>query len=482
MEKPLERALLLAARLTVFFAALACVPALLVPIGLVAEGDALDYRVPMLKWILRHGSYPNWPSTYVDDFPLLGELLMLPFFAFKQEFARLVPIFAYFGIGAFTALIGTELLPEKTERRTLFWFLFASVLGLQPVLVPAAHVMVDNTAACFALGSLYFLLKRSYHTSALFLAAALATRYTIWGAAPGALAALFFLEKQNPQRGKILLSYAALASIGAAPFLLRNFILHGNPVYPLLNSWFGLPTVAAFDGWGRGRGPVALLLFPYDLLYTHSFVRELFDTKSYTNGFFVYRVGYLFYAQLALLSLVLLKQKKFRFSDKTKAAVLFGLGHFLLWWFGSQQMRFLGCGMALLNVFLLCAIYARAPKAALVAFALLPIFSIACVQQEPWNIWRGKAEAFRDSGYAQSAVRCLARAGLAPDSVVGFASRDALLGFFDFDYVYLSPNNLYIADGAESTPDFIYTGLDFRAREGYLRWPPDKPCLLKRQK
>ncbi len=485
-EKPIDRALFLASLLTIAFAFLACLPALFVPIGLTAEGDALDYRVPLLKWILRHGAYPNWPNTYVDDFPLLGELLMLPFFAIKPEAARFVSILAYLGIGFCTAGIGAELLPERAraERKPLFWFVGASVLGLQCILVPAAHVMVDNIAAAFALGSLLYLLRRRYDTSALLLAAALATRYTIWGAMPGALAALYWIERNSPARARtrMLLRYGALAGLGAAPFLLRNLALHGNPVYPLGNDWFGLPPVAAFDGWGRGKGPLALLLFPFDLLYTHSFVRELFDTKSYTNGFYVYRLGYLFYAQLgALLVLLAWRKPRFGHAEKAPAVALFALGQFLLWWFGSQQLRFLGCGMALLHLAVLYAIFRRAPRGLLVAGALLPMLSVAYVQSETWQIFTGKRESFRASAYTQSAIRCLARANVGKEQVVGFASRDALLGNFDFDFVYVSPNNLYLPGGPPEQPDFIYTGLDFRARENYIAWPVEKPCLLKKK-
>lgn len=192
----------------VLLALLACLPALFVPLGLSAEGDAVDYRVPLLKWILRHHALPDWRWTFVDDYPLLGDLLMLPFVAVKPELARVVSITAYFAAAAFGAGVGVELSPPAA-RRPLFLFYFAGLLGLRPLVVPATLVMVDNVATAFALGALYFLLRRSYDRSAALLACALATRYTIWGAAPGALLAYWQLEK--PHAGR-LVRYAAIAA------------------------------------------------------------------------------------------------------------------------------------------------------------------------------------------------------------------------------------------------------------------------------
>jgi hypothetical protein len=66
---------------------------------------------------------------------------------------------------------------------------------------------------------------------------------------------------------------------------------------------------------------------------------------------------------------------------------------------------------------------------------------------------------------------------------VGFPSRDVTNGFFDFDFVFLSPNNLHLhlpGTPPAPEPDFIYSGLDFRERAGYAPWPTEKPCLLKR--
>lgn len=482
-----------AALLTIAAALLAALPALVVPPGLNAEGDALDYRIPLMKWILRHGSLPNWPWAFVDDYPMLGELLMLPFLAVKTELARLVAIAAYAAAALFTALVGAELFPaeQKARRRAFVLFAAASTLGLQPLLVQSNHVMVDNVAAAFALASLWLLLRGRTVPAGLAMAGALASRYMIWGAFPGAVLAVLLLRRNEATRWRQAAVFAMIALLGAAPFLVRNAVLNGNPFFPLLTSVFnGVPNTA-FSGWGRGTGLLDLLLFPYDLLYTHTFVHELFDTRSYTGGFFVYKLGTLFYLQLAALGLLLATRTRAltrgtaraAADPKVRAIVVFALCHFLFWFYGSQQLRFLGCGIALASVLLLRALFALSPPPLLALLSLLPLYNVAGVQSETWAIAFGRKEPFRDNAYVESARRCFARAGVGPAHVVGFPNRDVTNGFFDFDFVFLPPNNLHVAlPGlpAAPVPDFVYSGLDFSPREGFEPWPREKPCLLKR--
>lgn len=457
------------------FALLACLPSFLAPIGFSAEGDALDYRVPLLRWVLRHHAYPNWPWTFVDDYPMLGEILMLPFFAMKAELARVVSLAAYFACAFFGAQIGATLAREG-DRQAAWWFTFANLLGLQVILVPAMHVMVDNVATAFALASLAAMLRGKHDRSALLLAGALATRYTVWGTLPGALAALWLRERS----ARRLLRYGAIAILGALPFAARNLALHGNPVFPLLD-----PALAAFDGWGRGKNLTALALFPLDLLYTNSFVRALFDTNADPSLFFTYKLGWLFYAQLAAALACLPRTPPARApgpSSPLAAPACFALGQFAFWWLGSQQLRFLGLALVIANVALLAMIIRRAPRTLLTALALLPVLSVAAVQQEGWRVALGREPSLRDSAYVRGAEECFRRAGMQPSHVLGIRERNGLLGFFDQDFVFLPGSNLYFAPASTPAPraDFVYSVMDTRPLPGYAPWPAEKPCLLRR--
>ncbi|MGZ3728582.1 MAG: hypothetical protein ACXVCG_05110 [Bdellovibrionota bacterium] len=476
-QTPLGRALFLACLITVIGAAIACLPSLTIPVGLYSEGDALDYHLPIIKWIVRHHSYPNWSWTYVDDYPMFGEILMIPFFLVKTQFARIVAILAYFGAAGFAALVGGELLPNEERKRELTLFFFAGLLGFQPLLAQACQVMVDNVANCFALASLYFLLRRRTLLSGAALALALASRYMIWGAAPGMFFAMLVLRR----RPKEILQFTLLASLGALPTLLRNLVLNGNPVYPLLDGFFHGTPFTDLDGWGRGTGLKALLLFPYDLFYTNTFVSEIFESKTYPAGFFTYRLGFLTYIQIAAAAAFCWK-RQFHFRREHAAIAALWLALFLFWFYGVQFMRYFGFGLALIDLAILYVAGTRAPKGVLAALALLPLLSIGAVQGESWRIAFGNEASFFASGYVQSAMRCFERAGVRPSAVMGYSSRDALNGFFDYDFVFYPPNPLYRAlPGSElPRPDFIYSGLDFHPVTGYQAWPADKPCLLRR--
>jgi len=476
-QTPLDRALFLACWITVIGAAIACLPSLTIPVGLYSEGDALDYHLPIIKWIVRHHAYPNWNWTYVDDYPMLGELLMIPFFLIKTQLARIVAICAYFGAAGFGALVGGELLPSQERKKELTLFFFAGLLGFQPLLAQACQVMVDNVANCFALGSLYFLLRRRTLLSGALLALALASRYMIWGAAPGMLLALLVLRF----RPREIILFTLVASLGALPTLIRNVVLNGNPFYPLLDGFFHGVPFTDLDGWGRGTSLKALLLFPFDLFYTNTFVSEIFESKTYPAGFFTYRLGFLTYIQLAAAAAFCWKAR-FKIRREHQAVAAFWLALFLFWFYGVQFMRYFGCGLALIDLAILFAVATRAPKGALAALALAPLLSIGAVQGESWRIAFGKEPSFFASGYVQSAERCFERAGVPATAVMGYSSRDAINGFFNYDFVFYPPNPLYrvLPGGAPPSPDFIYSGLDFHPVAGYQAWPLEKPCLLRR--
>lgn len=67
-----DQTIILCSHLVVVFSVILAMPAFTIPLGLPPEGDAVDYRVPLIKWIIRHHSYPNWSWSLVDDYPSLG--------------------------------------------------------------------------------------------------------------------------------------------------------------------------------------------------------------------------------------------------------------------------------------------------------------------------------------------------------------------------------------------------------------------------
>lgn len=459
-------------------------PALLVPLGLPPEGDAVAYRIPLIQWMLRHHAYPNWSWAFVDDYPLLAELMMLPLHAIFPGLARLVPLAGYLGCVFFAALIARELAKtvpgmEKADPEAAFVLWCAAwLVGFRPLGIQANLLMVDNVATCFALGSLYFVLRDLWKRAALMLALALASRYMIWGAAPVIFFALVWLRFRGRERLRpgMLLAFVLVSSVGALPFLIRNFFVNdGNPIFPLMaRQWNGLDLGQYYFIYGRGKDLVSFLLFPFDLLYTNTFGKNLYD----------YTLGKLFYLQLAVCCALL--AWKFREArqllratlrePKHQAVLLYVVLFTIIWFFGSQQLRFLVSALLLVNAWMFLWAYRFLPRALLAVVIFSTTLSVASIQKDSVLIALGKRpQAF--AAHVERAERCLAQ--VPPDAVVGFRGAEAL-GFLDRDFVYANAYAVPLPPERMPRIDFLYSDEGVGEAEGYVPWPPENPCLLKK--
>jgi hypothetical protein len=459
----------LSAWLAVLVTVVLALPAILVPLGLPPEGDAVDYRIPLIKWILRHGQLPNWPWTMVDDYPLLGELLMVPLYWVKPGLARLVPIAGYLGLGA----VGGSLVAKWGDKSgirisTLFLLGCAWTLALRPVAIQSNLLMMDDLAAAFLLGSFALVLRRKFAWAGALAACALSTRYTTWGTAAFLPFFCFWLSPKKLRMRNFLL-FSLIASVGALPFMVRNFLVNsGNPFFPI-GSRAAMASVAA-DNYGRGHDLLSFLLLPWDILYTNTFV----------EGFFDYTVGKLFYVQGLAVVLALAWRKigplKFRIpKGPLGASLLFSFIHLVIWFLTGQQMRFLVPSLVIWNLcFLYILLEARLiPLAAVIT--ILGIFSAASVQKDSILLALGKQNSIFEPARAAAAA-CFDRVGV-EQGPVGFVKRQGILGYFDFDFVFLPGHPYGFATDKLAPPSWIYS---LQPRAGYEPWPRENPCILKR--
>ena len=155
-----------------------------------------------------------------------------------------------------------------------------------------------------------------------------------------------------------VVAFALPAIAIAAPWYLKNAILTGNPFYPHLfgglNSSATTELEATVESFGRGDGPLDLLLLP---------VRLLTDGEAFDGGEFI---SPLF---LAFAPLVLLLPR----GNRPPTAVWTGVLAYVLMWFAtSQQARFLLPLMpvvAVLAALGVLALASRGPRSRLVAAA-----------------------------------------------------------------------------------------------------------------
>lgn len=460
----------------ILLTALLALPALLVPLGLPIEGDAVDYRVPLLRWMLRHATYPNFSWTMVDDYPMLGELLMLPLFFLHPALARLVPILAYLALGIAGGEIAVLLDRGRSNhsRRALFLMGMAWALSFRPLLLQSNVLMVDNLASAFFLFAGIFAVRGRAGLAGLCAACGLATRYNVWGSVAALPLIVFYFAPKRKAVSAVL--FCAIAALGAVPFMVRNyFVNHGHLFFPvdapeIMSQWGVLQ-------YGRGQDFLSFLLLPFDLLYTNSYVSGIFD----------YTLGKLFYVQLAAvafaLGIALWRTERPSSPGRIESAVpvmglwLLALVHLLIWFRSSQQLRFLVPSLIVLNMGMLVFVAQRVHRVALVGLTMACMLSVVSVQRDSLAIAFGRVESPFESG-RRKAEECFRRAGVGSE-VLAFVHRDGVLGYFDHDFVFL-PGHPYYVNGSEVPKvSWLYAET---ATVGYEAWPKGNPCLQRRIK
>jgi hypothetical protein len=458
-----------AALAVVAFSIVATFPAFTIWLGLPPEGDAVDYRVSLVKWLVAHGSVPNWRFTFVDDYPVLGEVLMAFCYAIHRNLMRLVPVLGYIGLALYSAkiLVESQSFPRYSNV-TVFLLGVAWILALRPVAIQSNLLMVDNLASCFLLGAFYYSLRQNWKSAGLLLALAFSTRYSAWVVAPAFGACAWYLG-EGSGRWKNLVQLTAISAIGALPFLWRNWILNQNPFYPMFDHIFnGTEVDIAYFIYGRGRDFLSFLLLPFDMLYTNSFKQAYFD----------YTVGKLFYLQLFVWIFVIAWKRPIlsSISKRSKAIWLFSIVFTVCWFLGSQQMRFFVPALALINLGMLAAILRRVPPIWLTGLVVVGTFSILSIQKDSVLMAIGKRES-QFAGGLRMAQQCLAM--VPPEEPVGFFKRQGILGFLDHPFRFFPPHE-YLAPGSVTNYDevnFLYTT---QSVNGFEPWPKESPCLQKR--
>jgi hypothetical protein len=468
-----EGALRAAAWAVVVPALVLALPALLIPLGLSAEEDAVDYRIPLVQWMLRHGAYPNWPWSMVDDYPLLGEVLMVPFYWLHPALARLVPLAGYFGLAYFAGKIAEFFARGKLplQGSTVVLVTMAWVLAFRPITIQSNLLMIDNLVAAFLLGSLYFVLLRRAGPAGLLAACALATRYTVW--ATVALFPLFlWWLSESDRRWRNCFKFCLIASLGALPFLVRNFLVNdGNPVFPIGTAVYASMNMGSY---GRGSDWLSFLLLPWDLLYTHPF----------RTGFYDYGYSRHFFQQLLALPVVLLLAPKLvavpLFRRKEGAVLLaYAFLQLFIWFKTSQQMRFLVPAFVILLIWMLLVFLKSRWRWMAVVLTILGLFSVESYQRNTWKM----AFFGRESNFAwavRKAEDCFQRAGVGEKDVVGYVDREAVLGFLSQEFVFLEEHVYGVPVPGMEMPPWIFSVRPLTVRSGYEPWPAEEPCLLRR--
>jgi len=228
--------------LIVFILILSCVP----PVS----KDALTHHLAVPKLYLRHGGIYEIPFIPFSYFPMNLDLLYLVSLYLGSD---IIPKYIHFAFALVTAFLIFSYLKRRIGRQ--YGLLGAALFLSTPIIVKLSiTVYVDLGLIFFSTASLLLLLKwvengfkyRFLALSAICCGLAMGTKYN--GMITFFLLTLFvpFIHSryaEDNQAGAVRsLRYGALffaiALLIFAPWMIRNYIWTGNPLYPLYDGLF----------------------------------------------------------------------------------------------------------------------------------------------------------------------------------------------------------------------------------------------------
>ncbi len=212
--------------------------------------DALTHHLAVPKLYLQHGGIYQIPFMRHSYYPINLDLLYLIPLYFGNDIA---PKYIHF---TFALLTGLLIFAYLRRRINSFYGLLGVILFLSiPVIVKlSTTVYVDLGLIFFSTAALVFLLKwvednfRMRHLvfSAIFCGLAMGTKYN--GLVGFFLLTLFVPFLYSRHRGPGNLAFARSVGYGAifflialiffSPWMIKNWLWTGNPIFPLYDSWF----------------------------------------------------------------------------------------------------------------------------------------------------------------------------------------------------------------------------------------------------
>lgn len=356
------------------------------------DRDALTHHLAVPKLYLKHGGMVEIPSVPFSYYPMNLDLLYLIPLYFGND---IVPKYIHFTFALLTAWLIYGYLRRRLEKP--LWGLLGALLFLSlPVIVKlSVTVYVDLGLIFFSTASLLYLLKwadngypaRHLILSGVFCGLALGTKYNalISLLLLAGLVPILYVRGQNerscdrrpqgrvePSRGGSVgalravlpaFIFVAIAFSVYSPWMIRNVVWTGNPLYPLYQGVFGLvqqqPPSAAVDAFASGEADapsaeegishfvIRRLVFNESLVETLAIpIRIFFQGQDDNPRLFDGKLNpYLFIFPIFVF---LLGKKAKRPFEKTETTVLLGFSVlFILFAFFQTDMRIRWVGPAI---------------------------------------------------------------------------------------------------------------------------------------
>lgn len=307
--------------------------------------DALVYHLAVPKLFLQHGGFRFISGNIYANFPMGVEMLYLPGMALGLD---RVPALIHTVFSLLTSL-ALYLICKRLTKDYIAASLALVFAWTPSVLVAAGWPYVDlaiTYCLVVSLGLLAFHMQKP--ASGLVFVLGIMAGYAFCVKYTGGIVVLFIglvllinaLKTKASGTGKLkeVALFGLLASLIALPWVLKNLVLTGNPVYPFLFGIFGgrewdvfraevFSIFLADMGWGRSL--TDLLLLPLNLAFRAGWEKPQFDGQ----------IGIFYLALSPLFIYGLLKTRRAELFRQ--AVILFLLVYGAFWFISTQQIRFL---------------------------------------------------------------------------------------------------------------------------------------------
>jgi 4-amino-4-deoxy-L-arabinose transferase-like glycosyltransferase len=381
-------------------AALAVIVALLALLNAAVPAwdyDGLMYHLTGPREYLRNGGiYPDEQIWYVNG-PFSIELLFTLGLAFGDV---LVPKLIHLLFGA-VYVLSVLVYARRWFGKSSAWIAMALMLGMPTLPIWAGFAYIDLAWSLFEWMALAAAIEYirdhkqvSLDISAIFIGFALSAKYLALMGIP-VIGALLLWDARHRFREllPVAVRFGSIAGTIAGMWYLKNIIWFGNPVYPL---YFGGPGWSPerlrlyndyLHSFGTGPSVLALLSMPVTIFSKHELFGAVMNRNDILNPLFLL-IGLIPFTRFDRLSRILAAAAGARF---------------LLWFSGSQQIRFLlpiDPAFAILAAFVILDLQGRfRRRSALRSF--LPALSIGLIlitvfyqiqlmrTLKPWKILSG---------------------------------------------------------------------------------------------
>lgn len=267
--------------------------------------DALNHHLAIPKLWLRNGGFYEIKWAAFSYYPMNVDLLYLIPLYFHND---IIPNFIHLGFGLGTAYLIYCYLNSKLNR-------LAGLLGVL-VFISTPIIMRMSTVAYVDLGLVFFTTasilailhwrngkykeNKWLFISAVAMGLALGTKYNALIAWFFISLAIVFLYSKDTEEQLLAIRYGAffflVSLLVFSPWLIKNYLLTGNPLFPLFNSIFNLDNnaITSANTYSIVSGDTNMGLFKMRaIMYEENFwetllipVRFFFQGQDYSDRYF----------------------------------------------------------------------------------------------------------------------------------------------------------------------------------------------------